>query len=214
MNKTLWKNRMTSTHELVKSLIPLEPFRNLIPGLGWFKIHQAMNLTTSQPSSWNEVRGHGRCCLHKACTLGSLTESLLTDGDKLQALVGWWNPIFGTAFWGKSFDGHFPILQEGMYKVQSDSLVLIHHVQMKIQNNGDLRLTYTTYGFLKPLETTRRWRNNRIQNSGFRSFHPGVGVKNETRFETTVEGQNPAPIHISNISHGKNDASIDPKQCK
>ena len=57
---------------------------------------------------------------------------------------------------------YFPIFQEYMYKVQSDSLVLIHHVQVKIQDNGDLRLT--------ALEATRveslpLGGFNRIQNS-------------------------------------------------
>ena len=68
---------------------------------------------------------------------------------------------------------YFPIFQEYMYKVLSDSLVLIHHVQVKIQDNGDLRLT--------ALEATRvttpRWLQPNPKFGRSRSFHPGVGVK-------------------------------------
>ena len=87
---------------------------------------------------------------------------------------------------------YFPIFQEYMYKVQSDSLVLIHHVQVKIQDNGDLRLT--------ALEATRveslpLGGFNRIQNSVDPDlFIPAWEWKSCTH----------AYQYISNISHGKN----------
>ena len=191
MNKTLWKNRMTSTHELVQSLIPLEPPRNLIPGLGWFKIHQAMNLTTSQPSSWNEVRGHGRCCLHKACTLGSLTESLLTDGDKLQAPVGWWNPIFWYSFLGKEFRWFIFLYSRNICTKCSQILWYWFTT---------CRWRYKTMGtsawrLWKPLESLPLGGFNRIQNSVDPDlFIPAWEWKSCTH----------AYQYISNISHGKN----------